>query len=266
MWDRTAAAYERRHASVLRRDGGAAWGTFRISERRLRLLGDVRGKDVLELGCGSAGWSIALSRAGARPVGMDFSPVRLAQASERMRAARVRFPLVEARAEAIPFSDDRFDIVLSDYGATTFTDPYRTVPEAARVLRPGGRFVFAHMSPLRSLTQDARNDHQTRRLMRDYFGLHELRDRYSVEFQLPYGEWIGLFGRCGLSVESLLEPVAPRTWRTSYFSARDQDWGRHWPIESIWQLRKSAPSLGRSGRNGGQRPRPATRSRRGGRP
>ncbi len=261
MWDRTAAAYERRHAAVLRRDGGAAWGTFRISERRLRLLGNVRGKDVLELGCGSAGWSIALTHAGARVVGLDFSPVRLAQASARMRATRVRFPLVVARAEAIPFPDARFDIVLSDFGATTFTDPYRTVPEVARVLRAGGLFVFAHSSPLRSLTQDARNDRQTRRLMRDYFGLHELRDRYSVEFQLPYGEWIRLFARCGLSVLSLIEPAAPRTRRTTYFTARDQEWARHWPVESIWQLRRSQDSQRphRSRQSVGRRPATARR-------
>jgi ubiquinone/menaquinone biosynthesis C-methylase UbiE len=249
-WDRIAREYESRHIATLRREDARAWGTFRVPERALRLLENVRGKDVLELGCGAAWWSIALAQDGARVVGLDFSPIRLAQARDRMRAARVEFPLVEARAEAIPFPRHRFDVVLSDYGATTFTDPYRTIPEAARVLRPGGLLVFAHASPFRSMTEDARNDHQTRRLHRDYFGLHELRFEDSIEFQLPYGEWIRLFRGCGLSVEALVEPVAPSSWRSTYMASRDQAWARHWPYDVIWKLRKERSPTARTPRAG----------------
>lgn len=247
-WDRGAELYERRNQRSLERDGGLAWGTWRIPERRLRLLGDVRGRDVLELGCGAGWWSIALARKGARVVGLDFSSARLDQARDRMRRAGVEFPLVQARAERIPYPAARFDLVLSDYGATTFSDPDLTVPEVARVLRPGGSLVFSHASPFRSLTQDFRADRQTRRLMRDYFGLHVLRTRDSVEFQLPYGEWVELFARCGLVVERLIEPPAPRSWQSTYASRADQAWARRWPYEAIWKLRKVARRTDRPAR------------------
>ncbi|HTT73342.1 MAG TPA: class I SAM-dependent methyltransferase [Thermoplasmata archaeon] len=257
-WERTAAEYEARHARALRRYGGRAWGLFRIPERRLRLLDDVRGARVLELGCGSAGWSIALAKAGAEPVGLDLSARRLEQARARMRRVGVTFPLVEAPADRIPFPAARFDLVLSDYGATTFADPRRTIPEVARVLRPGGAFVFAHASPWRSAMFDFRHDRLTRRLKRDYFDLHALRWDRTVEFQLPYAEWVALFTASGLVVERLLEPKAPRGERSSYLSAADHAWARRWPVETIWKLRKGGAPRGSrrpaSRRRGGRRP------------
>jgi ubiquinone/menaquinone biosynthesis C-methylase UbiE len=240
-WDRTAKWYEGRHRRSLEQEGGKAWGTFRIPERRLNLLGDVRGKRVLELGCGAADWSIALAREGARVVGLDFSETRLRQARERVRRAGAHVSLVQANAEAIPYHDERFDIVLSDYGATTFSDPGRTVPEVGRVLRTGGIFVFAHASPFRSVVEDFKAARLQRALLRDYFGLRKLRAPESVEFQLPYGEWIQLFSACGLLVDRLIEPQAPRSPQSSYFSPRDQRWARHWPVESIWRLVKARP-------------------------
>ena len=240
-WERTAQWYENRHRRTLERERGKAWGTFRIPERRLNLLGKVRGKRVLELGCGAADWSIALAREGARVVGLDFSETRLSQARDRVRRAAVHVSLVEANAESIPYPDAYFDIVLSDYGATTFADPGRTVSEVGRVLRSGGIFVFAHASPFRSVTEDFEAGRLQRTLVRDYFGLRRLRAPESVEFQLPYGEWVRLFVACGLRVDRLIEPQAPRSPQSSYFSPRDQRWAQHWPVESIWRLVKVGP-------------------------
>ncbi len=238
-WDRDAPGYEALHQTGLRRNGGRAWGLFRVPERKLRLLEDVRNKDVLELGCGAAWWSIALSKDGARAVGLDFSAVRLEQARRRMRAARVSFPLVEAGAERLPFPSRRFDLVLSDYGATTFSDPQRWVPESARVLRKDGLLVFAHASPWRSVTEDRRGERLTRTLRADYFGLNALRTSDTTEFQRTYGEWIRLFVSCGFSVERLVEPSAPTARQSTYLSRAEQRWARHWPVETIWKLRKT---------------------------
>ena len=246
-WDRSAQWYEDRHRPLLEREGGRAWGTFRVPERRLHLLGKVRGKRVLELGCGAADWSIALDREGARVVGLDFSKTRLSQARERVRRAGARVSLIEANAESIPYPEAHFDIVLSDYGATTFADPRRVVPEVGRVLRDGGIFVFAHASPFRAVAEDFDKDRLQRGLVRDYFGLRSLRPAGSVEFQLPYGEWIELFRNSGLRVDRLIEPQAPRSPQSSYFSPRDQRWARHWPVETIWRLVKDRPG-GTSGR------------------
>ena len=110
-----------------------------------------RGKDVLEFGCGAAQWSIALAKRGARPVGLDLSDRQLEHARRLMAEAGVDFPLVHASAESVPLPDASFDIVFCDHGAMTFADPYRTVPEAARLLRPGGLFAFNHGSTIADL-------------------------------------------------------------------------------------------------------------------
>jgi ubiquinone/menaquinone biosynthesis C-methylase UbiE len=213
---------------------------FRIPEKELRLLGPVRGKRVLELGCGAARWSIGLARIGARPVGLDLSSRQLERARELRRAARVEVPLVRGSAERLPFRSGTFDTVFCDWGAMTFADPNRTVPEAARVLRQRGRLVFATASPFRQVTYDPRRDRQTRRLVRPYFGLHrfEFPGDAAVEFHPPYGVWIDLFRASGLRVERLLELPAARGQRSTYLPRSDSEWARSWPIESIWSLVK----------------------------
>jgi SAM-dependent methyltransferase len=147
---------------------------------------------------------------------------------------------VRASAERLPFRDAAFDLVFCDWGAMTFADPMRSVPECVRVLRHGGRLVFATASPLRYVTLDLAKDRQSRRLIRPYFGSHriDLGSDAAVEFQLPYGAWIDLFRRNGLTVERLVETRPTPGRRSTYLSRADADWGRSWPLETIWKLRK----------------------------
>src|SRR5512141_1145628 len=68
-WNADSDAYQERNGPQLAASGGMAWGVWQIPDAELRVRGDVRDRDMLELGCGAAQWSIALARAGARPVG-----------------------------------------------------------------------------------------------------------------------------------------------------------------------------------------------------
>jgi ubiquinone/menaquinone biosynthesis C-methylase UbiE len=248
FWETGSDEYDRRHSSTIGGDHAAAWGLWRVPESSLRLLGPVRGTRMLELGCGAARWSIALAQKGARPVGLDASHSQLDKARRLVRDSKVRVSLLQANAERIPFQDATFDTVFCDWGAMTFCDPTRTVPECARVLRSGGRLVFSTASPLRYVAFDAKRDRQSRRLERSYFDLRGDAFGDTVEFQLPYGEWVELFGRSGLSVERLLETRPGPTDRSSYVGSRDAPWARDWPMEAIWSVRKSAPGRKRSSR------------------
>ena len=119
-----------------------AWGLFGVPERELCALGDVANLDVIELGCGTVNVSAWLARLGARPVGVDLTAAQLDTARRCQEHFGLSFPLVEANAEDVPLPDGSFDLAVSEYGASVWCDPERWIPEAARLLRPGGRLVF----------------------------------------------------------------------------------------------------------------------------
>lgn len=238
-WNADADDYQARNDPQLAVSGGMAWGVWHIPESELDVLGEVAGRDILELGCGAARWSIALARAGARPVGLDLSDRQLEHARRLVAEAGFDFPLVHASAEAVPFPDRSFDIVFCDHGAMSFADPYRTVPEVARLLRPGGLFAFSQTSAILDLTwpDDAERAGET--LIRDYFGLHRLASSDEIAFQLPYGEWIRLFRVNGFEVLDLIEPRPDPDTTSTYRDEVELDWSRRWPSESIWRLRRT---------------------------
>ena len=242
LWDQRSAQYQALHGPQLAAAGGAAWGVWQLPESELGVLGDVHGREVLEFGCGGAQWSIALYAQGATVTALDLSERQLAHARELMRDAAVEFPLVCANAELTPFAEASFDIVFCDHGAMTFADPYRTVPEAARILRSNGLLAFSTSTPILDIAWAPGADHPSDRLELDYWGLHELEEPGEpISFQLAYGEWIRLFVQSGFVVESLVELRPPAAAISTYRDEIDHQWARRWPMEHIWRVRRPGP-------------------------
>jgi SAM-dependent methyltransferase len=239
FWDADADDYQAEHAPDLDAEP-RGWGVWRIPESALGVLGDVRGLDVLEFGCGAAQWSIALAADGARVIGLDQSRGQLRHARALVDDTPHAVPLVCASGEAVPFADNSFDLVFCDHGAMSFCDPDRSVAEAARLLRTGGRLVFSHATPWPYLAWNFERERVTRRLRRSYFGMRRFDDgdgRGTIDFQLPYGEWIRCFRSHGFAVDDLVELRAPKGARTT-FADFDPRWARRWPAEQIWCVRK----------------------------
>ena len=212
---------------------------WQIPEAELRVLGDVEGLDVLELGCGAAQWSISLAGLGARPVGLDLSARQLEHARRAMDDAGVEFPVIEASAEDVPLDDESFDVVFCDHGAFNFADPMRLVPECARLLRPGGLLAFSMVTPILDIFWENESETVGDTARNNYFEHRGFEDDEGVDFQLPYGEWIRLFRANGLLVEDLIELRPPADAESSYDLVK-REWARRLPAEHIWKARRAA--------------------------
>jgi SAM-dependent methyltransferase len=175
-------------------------------------------------------------------IGLDFSENQLRAGQSHVRVAGTRMPLVRGDAERLPFADASFDLVFCDHGATSFTDPHILVPEVARVLRRGGRFVFNIASPFVWVCWGDDDQPAGRTLRRPYFDLGrtaiEDETGTTVEWPLPYGEWIRIFASSGLRIEDLIELRPDPDASTTYTSYAALEWSRDYPGEHIWKVRR----------------------------
>lgn len=241
-WDRQAVHYMDAGRRAWASDN-PSWGVWSVPESELRVLDDVAGKRVLEAGCGTAYWSAWLARRGAIVTGLDNSPKQLETARALQKEHGLEFPLHLGSAEAIPFEDKSFDLVFSEYGASIWCDPYLWIPEAARVLAPGGQIIFLANSVIFMLCASDVEEPPGPTLRRPYFGMHrfEWPDDESVEFHLPHGEMIRLLAENGLQVEALVEVQAPEEAKPHrYPTLPTPEWARQWPSEEIWKARKAS--------------------------
>jgi SAM-dependent methyltransferase len=239
-WTRSNEAYTDENAAANWALDEIVWGVWAVGDDQLNVIGDVAGLDVVELGCGTAYFSAWLARRGARPVGVDVTPVQLETARRMMAETGIEFPLVEADAAETGLPDASFDLALSEYGASIWVDPYRWIPEAARLLRPGGRLVFLRNSTLVILCTPDEDDVASTTLQRAQFGLRRLEwPDGGVEFHAAHGEWIELLRANGFEIERLVEIQAPPDAETHpYYAFVSAEWARRWPAEEIWVARK----------------------------
>ncbi|MFI0795050.1 class I SAM-dependent methyltransferase [Micromonospora rubida] len=148
-WDADADDYQAEHGGFLG-DVEFVWCPEGLREAEARLLGDVAGRRVLEVGAGAAAAARWLATAGARPVALDLSIGMLRHAAAAADRTGVRVPLVQADALALPFTDAAFDTACTAFGAIPFVaDSAAVMREVFRVLRPGGRWVFSVTHPMR---------------------------------------------------------------------------------------------------------------------
>src|SRR3954454_12656518 len=182
------------------------WGLFGIPERELCVLGEVRDRDVAELACGTAYFSAWLARAGASVVAVDLSGEQLATARRLQKQFGPVFPLVQADAERVPLASGRFDLVVSEHGVGAWCDPERWLPEAVRLLRPGGRLVFLTNSHLSSLCVPAEEGVAGDRLLRGQREAHRVQwPGGGVEFHPSHGEWVRTLRNAGFVIEAMHE-------------------------------------------------------------
>jgi len=219
------------------------WGIWRIPESNTSLLpADMSGMTAIELGCGTAYVSAWMCRRGAKVVAIDPTSSQLETARRLKKAHQLDFDIELGFAESVPYADESFDFAISEYGAALWADPFLWIPEAARLLKHGGKLVFLTNSALAVMCEQEfeSNGPMGPELQRPYFGMHKSNwpdCPGETEFHLPHGDWIALLRDNGFSIERLLELQAPPNARCNYAWA-DPEWARRWPTEEVWIARK----------------------------
>lgn len=219
------------------------WGMWGIPESELNLLpDDMTGMRAIELGCGTGYISAWMSRRGANVVGVDNSEEQLKTARRLAGEHGLTIEFLHGNAEELPYPDATFDYAISEYGAATWADPYKWVPEAARVLRSGGELVFLGNHPLLTLTQPRDSDAPAgRELLYPYFGLHRVDwddgEEAGSDFHLTVSEWFRLFTETGFEIVAYHELRSPTSGSDVRFHV-SADWAHDYPSEQVWHLRK----------------------------
>ncbi len=221
-WDRYADEYQATHGEFLG-DVGFVWGPEGLTEQRAGALGDLAGKDVLEVGSGAGQCSRWVRAQGGRAIGLDLSHRQLQHSRRIDEATGIRVPSVRGTATALPFRDNCFDVVFSSFGALQFVaDIDVALAETARVLRPWGRFAFSITHPTRWMFPDdpgpdgltATQSYWDRT---PYVEVDDATGEVAyVEHHRTLGDWVALLAGTGFVLERLLEPEWPvdheRVW------------------------------------------------------
>lgn len=241
-WDANATEYLAEHGGFLG-DAGFRWGPEGLTEAQAGFLGGVAGARVLEVGAGAAHCSRWLAGQGARVVASDISSAMLDGARRLNAATGVDVPLVEADARALPFADAAFDVVFTSFGAIPFVpDAARVHAAAARVLRPGGRWVFSVTHPVRWAFPD---DPTTAGLTatRSYFDRRpyvESDDSGRVtyaEYHRTIGDHVRDVAAAGLRVRDVVEPEWP-AWNDQVWGGWGPERGAYLPGTAIFVTTK----------------------------
>lgn len=241
-WQIHAKDYER-HAEAAW-SGEPHWGIWEIPEREVGLLPeDMTGMACLEVGCGTGYVSAWMRRRGATVVGIDPTVNQLSTARRLANTHGLAIEFLEGIGESLPLDDASQDFVISEYGAALWSDPHLWIPEAVRVLRPGGVLTFLTNSVFVYVCAPALEaDGPTRRaLLRPYLGMHRITfpdAPEETEFHLAHGDWVTLLRASGLSIERLIELGAP-PGATSRYAWADPVWARDFPTEEVWVCRKA---------------------------
>jgi SAM-dependent methyltransferase len=242
-WDADADDYQAEHGEFLG-STDFVWCPEGLREEQAGLLGELRGAEILEVGCGSASCGRWLVGRAARVVGLDLSAGMLRHAQRANRATGVRVPLVQASADQLPFPDASFDIACSAFGAVPFVaDAGAVMREVARVLRPDGRWVFAVTHPIRWIFPDDPGPLGLT-VAQSYFDRTpyvEVDDHGRVtyvEHHRTLGDYLRDLVAAGFVVEDLVEPEWPEG-HTRQWGQWSPLRGRLFPGTAIFRCRRS---------------------------
>lgn len=226
-WDADADDYQAEHGGFLG-DSDFVWCPEGVREDDAGYLGELSGRAVLEVGCGAAACGRWLAGRGAKAVSLDISAGMLRHAAAGNAATGLRPALVRASADQLPFADESFDAACSAFGGVPFVaDAGAVFREVARVLRPGGPWVFSVTHPMRWIFPDDPGPTGLT-VVQSYFDRTPYLEvdgdgnATYVEHHRTLGDYVRQLAAAGLLLEDLVEPEWP--------AGDHPEWGQWSPL------------------------------------
>lgn len=211
-WDRASSLYLERRGSDTR---SVSYGNLAPSENELRLLGDLRGLRVLDIGCGGGENAISCARAGAEVTGVDISDVQLQAARNLAQRQGVAVEWLHGESRLLEkWAGAPFDLVLAIQVLPYIEQPAALLATCRRLLRPGGRLVVSFDHPLRNCFWDREVNELSPYPVRSYFDTQPLYWSFATGVPMaahhqPLSQWVGWVAAAGLHLQQLVEAAAP---------------------------------------------------------
>ena len=215
-WNRAAERYQAQH-----RIGTACvhYGPIAPDERTLKLLGDVTGKQILEIGCGGGQNCIALARQGAHVTGIDLSDAQIDFARRLAQEEGVSVDFRQGEAVDLGFvATDSLDWLLAVYLFPYVEDVLAVLGECARTLRPGGKLILSQDHPIRACFWDQETEDEDVLPARNYFDTQPMRWSFADTgapmrtYHRPLSQWLDWLHESNLTFRRLLEFSIPPDW------------------------------------------------------
>jgi len=192
-----------------------------------RLMGDVAGRRLLDLGCGSAIYSVQFAQRGAQVVGLDLSETMISLARERAQAQGVQadFRVADIR-EPLPFGNAQFDVIFTATTLHYVDDLGGLMKEVERVIKPDGRLVAGVLHPMSTSRFPPANSDELegldpweawyfgsalRRIETPWLGFGEVKaeGRSILCYHHTLSEYFDAVSAAGLAITELVEPAPP---------------------------------------------------------
>ena len=211
------------------RTKSAHYGPYAPDENKLKLLGNVKGKKILEIGCGGGQCSIAFAKQGAKCIGLDLSKEQLKHAEELAKKEKVSVKFLKHDIQTLKgIKSKNYDIVFSAFALQYIPDLTKCFREVNRVLKKGGIFVFSFDHPFYSTLST-----ETFKIIHNYNKSGKIEETETwpdgskhkfVAYVRKFSDIFGSVLKANLVIEKIIEPFDKKTekawkkgnWKETY--------------------------------------------------
>ncbi len=203
-WNKTSKNYQKESKIETT---SAHYGPCAPNENKLRLLGNVRGKKILEIGCGGGQCSIAFAKQGAKCTGLDLSKAQLKHAEDLAKKNKVNIIFKLHDIQTLKgIESNSYDVVFSAFALQYVPNLTVCFKEVNRVLKKGGVFVFSFDHPFYSIISP-----ETLKVEKNYNKPGKYKSGLFAYYTRQFSEIFNSLQEAGFLIEQVIEPFDDKT-------------------------------------------------------